>query len=72
MWLSHTVDVDEAWGDKLALGVDLLGTGAGYRAYSGDLVADQTDIGLLRGSAGAVDHGAAADNQIICWHWTFS
>ena len=66
------VDVDEAGGDEFAFGVDFFRAAARDRADRGDPVADDADVGLARRAAGAVDDGAASDDQIKCGHWTFS
>jgi hypothetical protein len=62
------VDIDEAGGDQLALGVEFLGPAAGDLADGGDCVADDADIGFDRRAPGAIDDGAATNDQIECWH----
>jgi hypothetical protein len=59
------VHVHEAGGDEAAPGVDLLGAAARDLAHDDDAPAGHGHVGLEGGRAGAVDHLAAADHQII-------
>jgi hypothetical protein len=64
------VDVDEAGRDQLALGVDFLGAAFCDLADHSDAVAGDADIGFDGRTAGAIDDGAAADDQVEFGHWT--
>ena len=59
------VDVDKAGGDDLPAGVDLIRARAGDVAHSGDLPVLHRDIGPEARRAGAIDHGPAADHQVV-------
>jgi hypothetical protein len=61
------VDVDKAWRDQLALGIDFLSAILRNFADGGDAVALDADIGLDGCAAGAVHHGAVADDEIELW-----
>src|SRR5579872_1256203 len=63
------VDVDEAGGNDLAAGVDLLGPGAAHRAYRRDQPVLDRDIALERLAAlPVVDEPAAHDEIIGAFH----
>src|ERR1700722_13025897 len=58
------VDIDEAWRDRQARGVNLFRAAAGYRAHVSDLAVFDGDVGGERCAAVAVHHGAAADDDV--------
>ena len=61
------VQVEEAGGDDRAGGVELgLAVGREARADLGDAAVADPDVGGDAGRAGAVDDGAAADEEITC------
>src|SRR4051812_49306765 len=63
------VDVDEAGGHQLPLGIDLLGAVPGDLADCGNPAVLEPDIRLDRLAAGAIDDGATADDEIeLCRH----
>src|SRR5580704_3945530 len=62
------VDVDEARGHDLALGVDLFLASAGNRPDSGDAAVADRDIGLEGLAARAIDDRTAANDQIEIDH----
>jgi hypothetical protein len=60
------VDVDEAGRDDPALGVDHApGARRVDLAHRGDAVAVHCDIGPSSGCSGAVDDGAAGNDQVV-------
>src|SRR4029079_4890142 len=62
------VNVDEARGDELAFGGDLLVTARGPPADLEDAAVLDRDIGFPRRVAEAIDHGARADDQPALAH----
>ena len=59
------VRVDKARGDDAAPGLDDLASAVPDLADLGDPAVHDRDIGLTPRCAGAVDHGAVLDQQII-------
>ena len=62
------VDVDETRGDKPAARVDLVSASAVNRSDRDEATAGDSDVRLERRPAHAVRDGAAADDEIECWH----
>jgi hypothetical protein len=62
------VDVDEAGGDQQAVGVDRAPGGAVDLADGGDHPVGDGDVGGAGRGTGAVDDGAAADDQVMRAH----
>ena len=60
-----SVDVDEAGRNQLARGVDFFGGCAGHFADGGNDAVFDANIGSKGLSAGAVNDGAVADDQVI-------
>jgi hypothetical protein len=59
------VDVDEAGCDHRTVRIERLRRRAGHLADGGDLAVAHAHVAPPRRCAGAVDHGSAADEEIV-------
>ena len=59
------VDIDKSWGDQQAMGVDFLRAPRRHRADGADHAAIDGDIGGEAGAAGAIQHMAAANDEVV-------
>ena len=59
------VSVDEAGRDDQTVGIELFLALLGDASNRGDAVAGDADVGLIAGSAGAVDDGSAANHEVV-------
>jgi hypothetical protein len=57
--------IDEARGDDVTLGVDLLGTAFGNSTDKGNSIAHYANIGPKGPQSGAVNDGSASDHDVI-------
>jgi hypothetical protein len=58
------MDLNEAWRNESALGIDLLGAPFTDPADGGDAAVVNPDVGAVPGPARSVDNGPTADYQV--------